>query len=206
MGMFDTVLVKKELIAPLVEPDILEAIQKDIEDGFLNFQTKDLENALFTYKIEEDKKLMVQKYDWVKDPDSKFGIKGEDRAYEWDTRTIEIQIYDWLGEVGEDDIFITFLLIFIKGEVEEIKVHKIERTPISLIKKRAKFYEERRKKIEATFEWKLWRFLGDAEWKIRKFFLPLTKKYDNFKTLLRKRFEEKFPDEMFNSWGHPPKD
>ena len=49
--MFDTVLVKDQLIKPLVDKDIFEALQKDVEDGFFSFQTKDLENFLFCYKI-----------------------------------------------------------------------------------------------------------------------------------------------------------
>jgi hypothetical protein len=65
MGMFDTVLVKDKLIKPLVDKDIFEAIQRDIEDGFLSFQTKDLENCLSCYKIDEDKKLMEQRYGFI---------------------------------------------------------------------------------------------------------------------------------------------
>jgi hypothetical protein len=203
--MFDTVLVKRELIAPLVEQDVLQALDRDLFEGLLNFQTKDLENALFTYKIEEDKKLMIQRYNWVEDPDSRFGMKAEDQKYEWDTQTTEIKFYDWLGPVGDHDIFITFKAIVIRGEVQEIVLHELKKDPVELLKKRNKYYEERRKNINATFEWKLLKFIQDVEWKIYKFLRPLTKRYDDFKSFLRKRYEQRYPDEMFDSWRHTPK-
>jgi hypothetical protein len=203
--MFDTVLVKRELIAPLVEQDVLQALERDLFEGFLNFQTKDLENALFTYKIDEDKKLMIQRYNWVQDPDSRFGMKAEDQEYELDAQTTEIKFYDWLGQVGNYDIFITFKATVVRGQVDEIAVHEIQKTEMEVIQKRNKYYQERRKNIEATFEWKLWKLIQDAEWKIFKLFRPLRERYNNFKSFLRKRYEERYPDEMFDSWRHTPK-
>jgi hypothetical protein len=141
----------------------------------------------------------------VQDPDSRFGMKAEDQKYELDAQTTEIKFYDWLGQVGSYDIFITFKAVVIRGEVQEIAVYEIEKTEIEFIEKRNKYYQQRRKNIEATLEWKLWKFIQDVEWKTFKFLHPLTRRYNNFKSFLRKRYEERYPDEMLDSWRHPPK-
>ena len=209
MGMFDTLLVKKELIAPLIDKDLLEALERDIYKGFFNFQTKDLDNALSTFKIEEDLKLKVEKVSYsfdLENEDSYKNISSKSLGFSEDTRTAYVSFYDYLGHVGEYDVFITFCAHILKGEVQEIKVEKIEKEKLSIVKARGEYVQERYKNIRSTQEWKLWSFLNDTEWKIQRFFLPLTRKYSNFKEKLRKAAEAKFPDEMPDSWRYPSKD
>ena len=186
--MFDTVLVKDKLIKPLVDKDIFEAIQQDLEEGFLSFQTKDLENALFCYKIDEDKKLMEQRYGFAED-------EANLQKPTHDTRTTYIEFYDALGQVGEDSIFITFKAHIVKGEVQDISVLQIERTNIKEMQENGKKIQERWAKIRSTPEWRLWDFINNFEWKIKRFFYPISRRYSSFKTYLRQKAESKYPDE-----------
>ena len=186
--MFDTVLVKDKLIKPLVDKDIFEAIQQDLEEGFLSFQTKDLENCLFCYKIDEDKKLMEQRYGFIED-------ETDLQKPTHDTRTTYIEFYDALGRVGEDSIFITFKAHIVKGEVQDISVLQIERTNIKEQQEATKKIQERWAKIRSTPEWRLWDFINNIEWKINRFFYPVSRKYSSFKIYLRQKAESKFPDE-----------
>lgn len=198
--MFDTVLVKDQLIKPLVDKDIFEALQKDVEDGFLSFQTKDLENCLFCYKIDEDKKLMEQRYGFIEDETEPLGGRTDFQKPTHDTRTTYIEFYDALGEVGEDSIFITFKAHIVKGEVQDISVLQIERTNIKEQQEATKKIQERWAKIRSTLEWRLWHFINNIEWKINRFFYPVSRKYSSFKIYLRQKAESKFPDENSSSW------
>ena len=198
--MFDTVLVKDQLIKPLVDKDIFEALQKDVEDGFLSFQTKDLENCLFCYKIDEDKKLMEQRYGFIEDETEPLGGRTDFQKPTHDTRTTYIEFYDALGEVGEDSIFITFKAHIVKGEVQDISVLQIERTNIKEQQEATKKIQERWAKIRSTPEWRLWDFINNIEWKINRFFYPVSRKYSSFKIYLRQKAESKFPDENSSSW------
>lgn len=200
MGMFDTVLVKDKLIKPLVDKDIFEAIQRDIEDSFLSFQTKDLENCLFCYKIDEDKKLMEQRYGFIEDETEPLGGRTEKKEATHDTRTTYIEFYDALGQVGEDSVFITFKAHIVKGEVQDISVFEIERTNIKEMEENGKKIQERWAKIRSTPEWRLWDFINNIEWKINRFFYPVSRKYSSFKTYLRQKAESKYPDENSCSW------
>lgn len=200
MGMFDTVLVKDKLIKPLVDKDIFEAIQRDIEDSFLSFQTKDLENCLFCYKIDEDKKLMEQRYGFIRDETERWGGRNELQEATHDTRTTYIEFYDALGRVGEDSVFITFKAHIVKGEVQDISVLEIERTNIKEMEENGKKIQERWAKIRSTPEWRLWDFINNIEWKINRFFYPVSRKYSSFKMSLRKKAESKYPDENSSSW------
>ena len=186
--MFDTVLVKDKLIKPLVDKDIFEAIQQDIEEGFLSFQTKDLENCLFCYKIDEDKKLMEQRYGFIEE-------ETDLQKPTHDTRTTYIEFYDALGQVGEDSVFITFKAHIVKGEVQDISVLQIERSNIKEMQENGKKIQERWAKIRSTPEWRLWNFINNIEWKINRFFYPVSHKYSSFKIHLRQKAESKFPDE-----------
>ena len=197
--MFDTVLVKKELIAPLVDADIFEALLRDVEGDFFPFQTKDLANALFYYKIDKDRKLMEQKYGFIEDETESLGGRTEWQEAVHDTRTTYIEFYDYLGPVGEDNIFITFKTHVVNGEVRDISVLKIERSNIKEEAERAQKIQERWAKIRSTPEWKLWDLINNFEWKIKRLFRPLSWRYSKFKTNLRDKAESKFPDEDISS-------
>ena len=198
--MFDTVLVKDKLIKPLVDKDIFEAIQQDIEEGFLSFQTKDLENCLFCYKIDEDKKLMEQRYGFIEDETEPLGGRTDLQKPTHDTRTTYIEFYDALGQVGEDSIFITFKAHIVKGEIQDISVLQIERSNIKEMQENGKKIQERWAKIRSTPEWRLWNFINNIEWKINRFFYPVSRKYSSFKIYLRQKAESKFPDENSSGW------
>ena len=64
MGMFDTILVKRELIDLLIEKDIKESLQLSVDEKYYLFQTKCLEKFLWIYYIEEDHKLYKEESDF----------------------------------------------------------------------------------------------------------------------------------------------
>ena len=60
--------------------------------------------------------------------------------------------------------------------------------------------QERWAKIRSTPEWRLWDFINNIEWKINRFFYPVSRRYSSFKTYLIKKAESKYPDENSCNW------
>lgn len=123
MGMFDDVVCKYPL------PDCEET----------SFQTKDLENALFTYTITEEGRLLVEKYGLESVPE-------EERPYygtkDWDDnpishvfgslRRVDVRTEDtchhgdvYIYTINEQDEWIEFKIRFTEGVVS--KVEKVDR-------------------------------------------------------------------------------
>lgn len=195
MGMFDTIVVRQKLIDPLLEHEkgIKDALKEAIEDDYYYFQTKDLLNFLHYYFIDEDQKFYVERSTIDADEDSKFGIKETVKPKEFCSNITQyIEFYDYLGNVGEYTVFITFKAHVVNGEVKSIVLHDIEKTSIAKQRKHLIL----REKIEATWEVKLYRLLSDIEYS--KPIRFITSKYHKFKDSLWKRAEKRIHREIQN--------
>lgn len=150
MGMFDNIFVKKKL--PLTK----ELKELNINWEEIDFQTKDLENALDTYEITKSGKLkhLWQKREW-KDDDSSF-LKGYfevvDEKWEevdfhgtisfytshctnnkrsWNYLDDEDQLtFDDIELIEGDDWWIEFEAIYTRGKLDDIRLIKAEKTPV----------------------------------------------------------------------------
>jgi hypothetical protein len=150
MGMFDTIFVKKKL--PL--PKELKAL--DVKWEEIDFQTKDLDNALDTYEITKSGKLrhLWQERQW-RDEDSAFlqgyfeVVKEEWRDVDfhgtinfytnyctndtkhWDYFSDEDQLtFEDIELIHGDDWWIEFEARYTKGKLDDIKLIKADKTPV----------------------------------------------------------------------------
>ncbi len=165
MGMFDTIFVKKKL--PLTKE--LKALNVKWEEE--PFQTKDLESLMETYEITKTGKLnyLWQERVW-KDDDGAF-LKGYMDVAKEEWRKVDfhgtINFYtsycdndgynwDWVSDDPEqmtwDDIeliqgydwWIEFEAYFTHGNLDEIKLIKVTKDPISERIKNNKIWAEKR--------------------------------------------------------------
>lgn len=203
MGLFDNFYVNKSEITKLIsdQKDILDYLNQESDENYFYFQTKSLENALFSYYLEEDGKLFLDKYhpddgyqfpvDFnLSDLEKRAEYINSKRKKVFDNYTGEIEFYDYF-DTEEHQVALEFKFIVIDGTLSESRVIKLERVPLEDIKKRDKLFEEERNRVEATFEMKLFRFLQNVEWKINRWKHPFSWRYFKFKEYLRKRAGEK---------------
>jgi hypothetical protein len=150
MGMFDNLFVKKKL--PLTKE--LKSLNVKWEE--IDFQTKDLENALDTYEITKSGKLrhLWQEREW-KDDDDSF-LKGYFEVVKEEWRDVDfhgtINFYtshctndtkhwDYFDDVDQlsfddielipgDDWWFEFEATFTKGKLDNIRLIKAEKTPV----------------------------------------------------------------------------
>lgn len=165
MGMFDTIYVKKKL--PLTKE--LKALNVDWEE--VDFQTKDLENALDTYEITKAGKLrhLWQEREWREDNDSFLGgyldvVKEEWRDvnyhgtinfytsytdnndYHWNFVNDDPEQISWdeIELIEGYDWWLEFEAYFTKGKLDDIKLIKATKEPISERIKNNKLWAEKR--------------------------------------------------------------
>jgi hypothetical protein len=150
MGLFDSLYVKKKL--PLTKE--LKALDVNWEE--VDFQTKDLDNALDAYEITKAGKLrhLWQERAW-KDDDDSF-LKGYMEVVREEWRDVDfhgtINFYtshctndtkhwDYFDDVDQlsfddielipgDDWWFEFEAYFTKGKLDEIKLIKADKTPV----------------------------------------------------------------------------
>jgi hypothetical protein len=169
MGMFDSIECNYPLPLPLEVVDIFP----DIYDQ--EFQTKDLENLLDLYYLNEDGVLYwrKRKYEW-KDDDNAF-FKGYMDVV--DEEVVPINFHGVLNfycyeTVHEDessdkakDVTIDYLAKFTNGKLENIKVlsYEVRDATVRIIdlKNTMKKHEERRKRWynKYIFYTKYWKFI-----------------------------------------------
>jgi hypothetical protein len=151
MGMFDNLKVLVDM--PLNEE--LKSLNIDWKE--VVYQTKDLENLLDLYEIREDKKLyyLKQEREWEKDESDFLGGHMKVVSENWepipyhgvvnfytdhcDRVDLDREIFSDTKEKTWDEIFntegfdwwIEFLAIFDNGTCREIRIEKVEKTPIS---------------------------------------------------------------------------
>lgn len=169
MGMFDSIQCNYPLPLPLEVVDIMpDPYDKE-------FQTKDLENLLEQYILNEDGELLrIQKeYEW-KDDDSAF-LKGYMEAVSQEIVPtnfhgfINFYCYETIHEDESSDkakdISIDYLAKFTNGKIENIEIldYEIIDATVRIIdlKNTMKKHEERRKRWynKYIFYTKYWRFI-----------------------------------------------
>jgi hypothetical protein len=204
MGMFDTVLVAKNLLDNVIKDTdiILEASS----DGYFDFQTKDLDNFLTTFFIDEDGSFSWNKLNQEYIPPVETGEKKKGFNFgEWrqisppekilDTRTAYIEFYDFYNTETER-VFVTFLAHVKCGKlVEPISIKEVERTNLEQEAIKNKKNKAKWDLVRDTWEWKISDAISNSRWKVRRFFQPLFKSLDDLENKLRKTAKSKFLDE-----------
>lgn len=184
MGMFDSIQCNYPLPIPLEVVDIFP----DLYDQ--EFQTKDLENLLEQYILNEDGELLRihKKYEW-KDDDSAF-LKGYMEVVSQKIvpsnfhGVLNFYCYETIHEDKSSDkakdISIDYLAKFTNGKIENIEILNYEITDATVriieLKNTMKKYEELRKRWynKYIFHTKLWKFI---KWKIIIKPIDLLKKF-----------------------------
>jgi hypothetical protein len=197
MGMFDTILVHKSIILPLLEGEELlkQKWRTDTEDCF-HFQTKDLENFMWLYKIGEDHKVWREVHEYIEDPECKFGMRHERLPDErCEKLNAYVNFYDMVRHIGEDEVWIEFEGHILNGMLAEVSLVKLEKTNMALKELELRTYQHRWDKIRSTYSWRTFSALRDVEWKLRRVFRPVFNKYENFLKKLRDHAENQYPPE-----------
>jgi hypothetical protein len=186
--MFDTINVDSKLLNFLDE-DIKHNLL--LSNNYFSFQTKDLENLLWTYTIKGNGQLYLLKnhlfdeIDGDKEPQLPEKIDLTDYIDFYDSFTTETH-----------QVFLTLRAHIISGRLEHIYVRTKEETLISdeeeRIKKNSAYYS----RVELQHEMKLFRLLQKTETYIYKFIRPLRNFYTNFKYNLKEIAEKKAKNEL----------
>ncbi len=204
--MFDNLKCEKAL--PLT-PE-LEGKQVNWKEEV--FQTKDLDNLLDLYEIKENGKLLHLKkeYEWKEDKTSRLGGYMESTSERWEEVPFHgvISFYTsycddisyahdlvprkkemtWeeIFQIKGNDYWIEFLAIFDNGVCREIKLEKVEKTPISA-------------RVAAQKEWELRREMKEKE--ILQRITKALRKIPGYRTLMRTlyRTEQKIHEKVSKS-------
>jgi hypothetical protein len=195
MGMFDTLLVHKSIIHPLIEgEELLKKEWRTDHEGYLHFQTKDLENFLWVYRVGQDHKVWMEKHEYIADPGCKFGMRHERLPDEsCEKLNAYVNFYDMVRHIGEDEIWIEFNAHILNGVLAEVSLSKLEKTNMAAKEAEMQKHSLRWEKIRNTHSWRLAAFIGRIEWKIRKLFHPAVNAYNNFLKKLREHAENQYP-------------
>jgi hypothetical protein len=185
MGMFDTIFVKKKL--PLTK----ELKELNVNWDETDFQTKDLENALDTYEITKAGKLrhLWQERKWI-DDDSAF-LKGylevvkqewrdvdfhgtinfytsycDNTNYYWDYVNDDPEQMSWedIELIQGHDWWFEFEAYFTKGKLDDIKLIKVSKDPISERIANNKLWAEKRAIENKKLSRKVVNFLRQFSW------------------------------------------
>jgi hypothetical protein len=124
MGLFDTVICDYPLPLPSFSEEELKDILSAHEEGEwkgwseVEWQTKDMENALDFYSIEDDGQIYLRGTNWVEEEGAVSAKEGELEKFE---KTAEINFYQmFLGEKW--DHWVEFKATIWKGEVKEMEL------------------------------------------------------------------------------------
>ncbi len=183
--MFDTIYIKKKL--PLTKE--LKALDVNWEE--LDFQTKDLENALDHYEITKAGKLrhLWQEREWKEAKGSLLGgyfdvVKEEwkdveyhgtinfytsytdNNDYHWDYINDDPEQITWddIELIQGHDWWFEFEAYFTKGKLDDIKVIKITKEPISERIKNNKLWAEKRALENKKVSRRIVNFLRQFGW------------------------------------------
>ena len=139
--MYD--IIKCEYPLPLsgIDEDDLRDIEKGMGESSwpeVEWQTKDFENNLDVYTIEDDGQIYQRDTQWVLDAESNRGMSptegGEIQKYEKTAEVILSSLF-----LGDDfDYWIEFKVTFWKGDLKEIELHEFSREDSTERKKHQK--------------------------------------------------------------------
>jgi hypothetical protein len=165
MGMFDTIIVKKELLEDLLKE---KGLTFEEWEGEYGFQTKDLDNALATFVLQADGTLTEKRQEtvWVEpkpktvhDDDSWLTSMGYlesvgDPYYVDTNYTTYVTFYDGYATETER-IWVDFVAHFKDGKLTEpIKISNIERTNLKEEQERTKGYRRMWEAVRHNWKWK----------------------------------------------------
>ena len=195
--MFDTLLVHKSIILPLLEgEELLKKEWRADMEGYLHFQTKDLENFLWLYRIGEDHKVWREVHKYTEDPECKFGMRHERLPDEsCEKLNAYINFYDMVRHIGEDEVWIEFQGHILNGQLAEVSLVKLEKTNMAAKEAEMREHQLRWDKIRSTYSWRVFSAIREIEWKVRRLFRPAFNKYENFLNKLRQNAENQYPTE-----------
>lgn len=206
--MFDSVLVAQTLIKNVLQGTdvVLQPFH-----GYYNFQTKDLDNCLTVFHLQEDGSFcyLLQQQEWVH-------VDPRDASSAWragymkpigepeiipDHRSTYFDFYD-LYTTETERVFVTFTAHIKQGKLAEpIKLKNIERTDLEQEVLQTKKHRAEWNQIQSTWQWKLVCILRDTRNKISKLLYPLNRKLDNMEAYLSKQakqgtsFDKNFRDQ-----------
>lgn len=176
MGMFDTVYVAEPLLRTAIEK---ENLIFEPHEGYCDFQTKDLDNCLLHFYIEEDGSFLEeeQDYKWIEPPKDKnlkfpanLGYQepvGEARYIERN-KTCYLDFYDFY-HTDEERVYVTFTAHLKEGKlVEPIAVKSIERTNLKEEQENLKVTREAWDKVRVSREWILADYISVFTFKVSK--------------------------------------
>jgi hypothetical protein len=190
MGMFDNIFCKAQL--PL--NDILKGL--DIAWDEIDFQTKDLENSLTTFTINEDNTLVqnVVEYEYIPYTEEEKKSRSH-RPWEiWKNINVinkydkiinhhgMINFYTSLEYTKELDVWVEFNAFFIYGKLDKIELFKFEEQKAQSIinaEIEEKLYNQQKK-----FKYKIKRFLNRFGW--ARFCLKLSKVFRSISNFFQK--------------------
>jgi len=184
MGMFDNLYVNKKL--PLTK----ELKELDVNWEEIDFQTKDLDNALDTYEITKAGKLrhLWQEREWTDDDDA--FLKGYFKVVkeEWrdvpfhgtirfytnhctnDTKHLYLfddddkLTFDDIKLIPGDDWWLEFEAYFTKGKLDEIKLIKADKTPVKERVYNNKLWAVKRAKENKKLHRRVINFMRQFSW------------------------------------------
>ncbi len=198
--MFDTLLIHKSIIFPLLDGEELlkENWRADVE-GYLHFQTKDLENFMWLYRVGEDHKVWREVHEYIEDPECKFGMRHERLPDErCEKLNAYVNFYDMVRHIGEDEVWIEFEGHILNGQLAEVSLVKLEKTNMADQEAKIKEQQLRWDKIRSTYSWRAFSAISNFEWKLRRLVRPVFNKYENFLKKLRDHAESQYPLENKN--------
>ena len=163
MGMFDDLLIHKSLIDEAIKDTDLSFEDKD---GYYYFQTKDLDNLLNCYYLQEDGNLVLkeQEYEFIEDnnnePKSIFNL-GYKNVPIGEPEYIKKDISNYVSfheyyETDKESLFVEFNMHIKNGKLDGgINIVSIERKDLKEIQEKQKKHSEMVDKLTSTWEWKV---------------------------------------------------
>lgn len=204
MGMFDTLFVHPSLIDKLLEEN---GVDLESFDGYYSFQTKDLDNYLSSFYLDEDGSFTEerQNHKWIEgEEDAEFPRHlGSyepigDPEYIVDNRKAYIMFYDSVTVTSKGErIWIDFLAHVKDGKLTEpISVKNIERIDLKKEAVELKKARERTELIRSTFEFQVADFIFRSKYKLMKLFNPIIRFINELESFLRKKAEKKVDEHL----------
>ena len=192
MGMFDTINVKKNLIDNVLKEHNFKNFEEynNYERDYYNFQTKNLDNCLQEYYLEEDGTFLlgVQEYEIAKITEkNKFPFMQPVGEVKKQPTTINsyIDFYDGYN-TDHEYIWVTFSAHIEDGKlVKDITVKNIERT--NLAEERCRNHKATLywNAVKSTWQWKLTCLIDTIRFKFNSLFVhPITKTLDKVQKAL----------------------
>lgn len=160
MSMFDNLYVKRSIIDSILpdNDDIVPFLFRSDDKKYYYFQTKSLENFLWTYYIDEDG-IHVSKHEYNEKTEEYYNT---DKVLCSDISTV-VEYYDYLGDAEGFNIFVTFCTVIKEGQIIESYVKSIKKTSVEDDNRIKEEHDALWSKIRSTPYWGLFELMCDFE-------------------------------------------